>query len=85
MGYSIEISSSAEKYLIRLNESIRNRILDALIQMSMDPLSGNVKKLKGRKNCYRRRIGNLRILFEIHRKQLIVLIVDIGWRGDIYK
>jgi mRNA interferase RelE/StbE len=45
--------------------------------------SGDVKKLKGSKNEYRLRVGDLRVLFEIEGKRLVVYAV--GNRKDIYK
>jgi len=57
-----------------------------LRNMATDPLApnNNVKKLQGREG-YRLRVGDWRIIYEIRDEQLIVLVLDIGPRGGIYR
>ncbi len=61
-------------------------IRDKLRQLATDPhaSNNNVKKLQGREG-YRLRVGDWRVIYEIHDDRLIVLVLDIGPRGGIYR
>ncbi len=61
-------------------------IRDKLRQLATAPhvSNNNVKKLQGREG-YRLRVGDWRVIYEIHDDRLIVLVLDIGPRGGIYR
>ncbi|MGE4595150.1 MAG: type II toxin-antitoxin system RelE/ParE family toxin [Gammaproteobacteria bacterium] len=85
MTYSIEFRPSVLKSLKRLPKQdlvkIKNKI-DSLSKNLPDPTT---TKLKGNNPFHRIRAGNYRIIYEINNNQLIVLVVKIGHRKDIYK
>lgn len=85
--YKITFSNDAEKTLGKLDRPMINRIFQAIEQLSNDPYnSPNTKKMKGKEDqVYRLRVGNFRIIYEIINDKLIVFVVRIGPRGDIYK
>ncbi|NHN33637.1 type II toxin-antitoxin system RelE/ParE family toxin [Paenibacillus sp. S3N08] len=65
---------------------LRRRIRDALLELAENPFqSPEVKRLKGRKGQYRKRVGDYRIIYEIVDKQLIILVLKISIRGNVYK
>jgi mRNA interferase RelE/StbE len=86
-NYKITFSSDAEKTLGKLDKQMARRIFIALEQLSKDPFnSPNTKKMKGMEdNIFRLRIGNYRLIYEIVNNELIIFVVRIGPRGDIYK
>ena len=53
--------------------------------MSRLPAQGDRKAMKGRPGLYRLRVGNYRVLYTVEEQVLIVHILDVGNRGDIYK
>ena len=85
MTYSIEFRPSVLKSLKRLPKQdlvkIKNKI-DSLSKNLPDPTT---TKLKGNNPFHRIRAGNYRIIYEINNNKLVVLVVKIGHRKDIYK
>ena len=79
MGYSIEYSKAAEKYLDSQTQDTRKRIMDAIDGLP----NGNVRKLQGR-NGYRLVVGGFRVLFD-YLDNSIVDVIIIAPRGDVYK
>jgi mRNA interferase RelE/StbE len=86
--WQIEYSASAKRELKRLDKSIAKRIIDY-----MDSQVGNLddakqlgKALTGDLGAYwRYRVGDYRILCEIHDKEITVLVLGVGHRRDVYK
>ena len=87
MTYSVLFTKSARKELDRLPDDVAERCLEALGYLSQNPFSRvlQVKKLAGPDALYRLRIGDYRIVYEIQKHQLIVLVIKIGHRGDVYR
>ncbi len=84
--YELKIDKQAAKYIKKADELTRRRLISALTELAESPFSDpHVKRLKGYTDFFRKRVGDLRIIFEINQGELIVLILKIGSRGDIYK
>ena len=72
------------KFLSRLPKDLRERLLFVVSQIATGDLKGlDVKALLGFENVYRCRVGKLRILFRKGFSEYEIL--DIGFRGDVYK
>lgn len=54
-------------------------------ELATSPRPNGVKKLKGKENTYRIRVGDYRILYEIFDDVLLVTVVKIGHRSKVYK
>ncbi|MCL2199758.1 MAG: type II toxin-antitoxin system RelE/ParE family toxin [Defluviitaleaceae bacterium] len=76
------LSPKAAKYLERLNEPIKSRIKAALKKLENEPPQGDIKAMAGQEG-FRLRVGMYRILFGIRND--VIVVVDIGLRGQIYK
>ncbi|NHN35653.1 type II toxin-antitoxin system RelE family toxin [Paenibacillus agricola] len=87
MNYEIDLSSDSRKYLSKLDRPTRNRILDHLKILSENPRNPelDIKKLQGYLSLFRLRVGSYRILYTIEDNVLIIFVVTIGSRGDVYK
>lgn len=83
--YKILFSSTAEKSLKRIPQKHLVRILDVIQALSLNPYPDGCRKLTGEDNAFRVRYGQYRIIYEIENKRLIVLVLKIGHRKDIYK
>ncbi|MBF0106469.1 MAG: type II toxin-antitoxin system RelE/ParE family toxin [Deltaproteobacteria bacterium] len=87
MSYRIELTKQAEKsfgYLMKSQPSIGLRIARAIDTIAADPSRG--VPLKGKlKGLSKYRVGPYRIIYEIHRSHLLVIVIDIGHRKEIYK
>lgn len=85
--YSLELSRQAESILERMIErepELAKRVAQALDDLEYDPFQG--KPLKGKlKGLNSYRVGSYRIIYEIYRHRLRVVIIDIGHRRDIYR
>lgn len=85
MAYSILLAPSAERQLKALAAPIQKRIVKRLRTLTVNPRPQGVKKLVGEDELYRIREGDHRIIYTIRDKELIVLVVKIGARKEIYR
>ena len=83
--YLIELSRAAEKSLAALPGEARKRIASKIDSLAEDPRPDGATKLSGMENIYRLRAGDYRILYEIRDRVLIVLVLTIGHRKDVYR
>ncbi len=67
-----------------MTDHIANPIFDAIAELAFEPRPRGYKKLKGRSG-YRIRVGDYRIIYEIIDKELIIDVIAIGHRKDIYE
>lgn len=81
--YSISLSSTAEKQLDKLSDTIAAPILEAIGSLANNPRPHGCKKLKGRSG-YRIRKGDYRIIYDIFDKKLVVEVIEVGHRRDVY-
>jgi mRNA interferase RelE/StbE len=84
MTYEVILPKSASKALDRLPDEIAVRILDAVARLKSQPRPPGCKKLKG-ENAWRIRVGDYRVIYEIHDKILQVIVVAVGNRRDVYR
>ncbi len=83
MSYSVTFSRRAFKDLEKINEPFYHQIKQAIVALADDPRPQGYKKLKGR-DGYRIRVGNYRIIYDVFDHELIVDIIALGHRKDIY-
>jgi mRNA interferase RelE/StbE len=86
--WTIEYACSAEKHLRSLDRPTRQRILDYLDQRiaPLDDPRSIGKCLKGELSEYwRYRIGDYRLICEIHDETIVVLVLRIGHRKEVYR
>ncbi len=84
MTYSISIKQSAAKSLAKIGNEERRRIIAAIDQLRDNPTAGSV--LKGEFSGLRRiRVLNYRVVYEVQEQQLVVLVIRIGHRRDVYR
>ncbi|VAX37883.1 mRNA interferase RelE [hydrothermal vent metagenome] len=84
MAYTVELTRKADKQLQKLPEETQRRIVRALEELEDDPRPHGSAKLKGEENLYRIRMGDYRIIYSIEDNKLIVIVVRVGHRRDIY-
>ena len=84
MAYSLNFSKRAFKELEKINEPYYTAIKQAIHNLADNPRPHGYKKLKGR-DGYRIRIGSYRVIYEIFDNFLIVEVIDLGMRKDIYE
>ncbi|HUU06693.1 MAG TPA: type II toxin-antitoxin system RelE/ParE family toxin [Patescibacteria group bacterium] len=80
---SVRISDKALKFLEKLDKPDRIKIDKAIEKIRRDPLSG--KPLTGVKELRKIRAGNFRVIYAFRKTKLLILVVKIGQRQDVYK
>ena len=83
-SYSVRIKRSAAKELESIALKDRRRIVHRIESLGTDPRPPGCEKLSGEEK-YRLRQGDYRILYEIVDRQLVVMVVKIGNRRDVYR
>lgn len=84
MTYSVNFKKHALKELAKINEPFYSHIKQAIYNLADNPRPQGYKKLKGR-DGYRIRVGNYRIIYDIFDHELVVDIIALGHRKDIYE
>jgi mRNA interferase RelE/StbE len=82
MKYEITIERRAQKALAKISEPHQTSIIEKIRELADNPYQ-NAKKLTARE-AWRIRVGTYRVIYEINNNLLIVLVVKIGHRKDIY-
>ena len=81
--YRIELKPSAAKSLARLPVDLQKRIVRAVEILAGDPRPHGVAKMAGDDNLWRVRVGDFRIVYEIHDDMLLVMVLRIGHRREV--
>ena len=85
MSYRIEIKRSAAKALKKIPKANRKRIVEKIDSLSESPPNPDTTKMKGNNPFHKVRIGDYRIVYEIQEDVLVILVIKIGHRKDIYR
>lgn len=85
MSYRIEVKRSAAKALRKIPKADRKRIAQKIDSLAEDPPNPEITKMKGNNPFHKVRVGDYRIIYEIQEHALLILIVKIGHRKDIYR
>ena len=83
--YSLEITRTAEKQLRRLPADARRRVAHAMLALAGDPCPPGSRKLIGHEDIFRIRVGVYRIIYSVSQRRLVIILLKIGHRKDIYR
>ena len=83
--YQVEWKNSAKKELKKLDKQVIPRILQAVENLADDPYALGSKKLVGSDSIYRVRVGDYRIIYNVEFSVLIIEIIKVGHRGQVYR
>jgi mRNA interferase RelE/StbE len=83
-GFGIEFSAHAKRQGDKLPQAIKERIIRAVRRLGKDPFPTGVRKLAG-SDYYRLRVGDYRVIYEVQKDKLIILVIRIGHRKDVYR
>jgi mRNA interferase RelE/StbE len=84
MRYRVILPRLVQRELDRLPDDAVKRIMARLAQLEANPRPADVKKLKGR-DAWRIRVGDYRVIYEIHDRELQILVITVGHRREIYR
>ena len=85
MSYRIEVKKSAAKALKKIPKGDKKRIIEKIDSLAENLPSLDTTKMKGNNPFHKVRTGDFRIIYEIQEDVLVILIVKVGHRKDIYR
>lgn len=83
--YKVEIRQSAIKEIRALPIDVRERVGHRIDALAKEPRQNGCEKLAGRANTYRIRVGDYRIVYEIYDARVVVIVVKVGHRREVYR
>jgi mRNA interferase RelE/StbE len=83
--FSVQLLPAVQKQLERLPKRIRANVAARIDGMASNPRPQMAKPLKGGADLWRLRVGDYRIIYQINDRGLLVLVVDLGHRPDVYR
>lgn len=83
-GYEIEVSRTAEKQLRKLPHADRMRVARVMLALANDPYPKGARKLSGYDDVFRVRAGRYRILYSVSAAALVIVVLKVGHRRDVY-
>ncbi|MFE3886543.1 type II toxin-antitoxin system RelE/ParE family toxin [Streptomyces lydicus] len=87
MKYAFRFTTAAQRQLRAIDRPAAMRILAALTALGDDPYreDADIKKLTGPSGLYRLRVGSYRVAYQVEDGELIILVVKVGDRRDVYR
>jgi mRNA interferase RelE/StbE len=84
-SYRIEITASAEKQLARLPDADKLRVARKIVELAAVPRPLGCRQLRGQEGVYRIRVGVCRVIYSIEERRIVVVVLKIGHRKDVYR
>ncbi len=86
MSYGVEFTRRADRDLRQIaDRAVWRRILACVSKLAADPRPADATRLRGPKDIWRVRVGDWRVCYQVRDRVLLVLIVVVGRRGDVYE
>jgi mRNA interferase RelE/StbE len=83
--YRIELTRDALRALAKLDKPVRRRVQGAIDRLADDPHPAGMIALRGAPGAFRIRVGDYRVIYVLHDDLLLVVVIDIGHRRDVYR
>ncbi|WP_237189546.1 type II toxin-antitoxin system RelE family toxin [Rothia nasimurium] len=84
-NYSVTFKPSAAKELRKINKNDQTRIAKKIQELASNPYPPGTKKIVGGDGELRLRVGNYRVIYAVEEGRLIILVLTIGHRREVYK
>lgn len=85
MSYALQFLPSAKKAMARLSPPDRRRIDKHVLALAENPRPQGAVPLKGDLGLWRLRVGDYRIIYHIRDRELVIIVVDVGHRREVYR
>ncbi|MBW4617352.1 MAG: type II toxin-antitoxin system RelE/ParE family toxin [Desmonostoc vinosum HA7617-LM4] len=85
MSYQVELTPAAVRQIKKLPREVQQRLALKLEELAIEPRPDGVVKLEGSDSLYRVRFRGYRIIYEIQDKVLLVTVVKVAHRRDVYR
>lgn len=84
-SYKVLLHAKVPKEIRGLSSEIKSRVLSVIDQLAREPIPAAASKLQGHSNCYRIRVGDYRIVYEVHVTEIVVYVVGVAHRREVYR
>jgi mRNA interferase RelE/StbE len=85
VAYAIQFKPVALRQLEKLPHDVQKRIAGRIEALQDAPLHSGCAKLSGELNTWRLRVGNYRVIYQVHARVLLVLVLNVGHRREVYR
>ena len=85
MGWTLKFTATAAKQLSRLDRPVQRRILKFLEEIAQGDPRGKGKAMQGDAHAWRYRVGDYRIICDLVDRELVVYVIRVGHRGEVYR
>jgi len=85
LDYTVHVKSSAKKEIAALPTDVQHRVAERIDKLQFDPRPPGCSKLAGAEDTYRIRVGDYRIIYDVHDKIVTVTIISVGHRREVYR
>ena len=84
-NYRIEFSATAERQVAKLGKPDQLRIMRRIRDLAADPHPRGARKLQGYADVFRIRVGTYRVLYSVESDRLVIVVLKVGQRKDVYR
>ena len=85
MAYNIVVTNPARKQLLKLPVAVADRIQQVIDELADTPRPHGIEAIKGMADTYRIRVADYRIVYTVHDDMVLILIIRVAHRKDIYR
>jgi mRNA interferase RelE/StbE len=85
MRYTVEFTASAAREFRALDRQMQRRISAKASELAEDPFSAGVRKFQGEGDHWRIRVGDYRVIYRVEKRRVVIVIVRIGHRREVYR
>jgi mRNA interferase RelE/StbE len=84
--YTVKINKRVTKFVKKQDMKTKQRLQNAILEILENPYeASNIEMLSGYENIFRKRVGDVRIIYQVVDKVAYIYVLDAGNRGDVYK
>ena len=83
--YKVLLHQQALAEIKKLPKKFKEKVKERIDNLVEQPVPPDARGLKGRKNAYRIRVGKYRILYEVNVREIVVYVIGIGHRKEVYR
>ena len=83
--YAIEFAASAAREFRSFDVQMQRRMSAKIAALANDPIPANARKYQGAEDHWRIRVGDYRVIYRIEKQRLLIVIVRIGNRREVYR
>jgi len=84
LSYRVKLTTRARKDFRSLSRANQIRVKSVLLGLADQPRPADCEKVRSRKNTWRVRLGDYRVVYEIREKEILVLVLRIQSRDEVY-